>query len=141
MSRFEDRSQRGRQCRRSHKNPAAVRRLDIRVHPRQPSGLRTRQILPPQFRLPLKLRDQTHDPQRKPALSQSKEFVIRSEGCLKADIKAESVAKISFEEDILFNSFFLSFEAGWITFNLIEIQYENVDLKQLRCFWSSAGTK
>lgn len=48
---------------------------------------------------------------------------------------------MAFEEDILFNSFFLSFEAGWITFNLMEVQYENVELRLFRCCFSSGSIR
>ena len=44
---------------------------------------------------------------------------MKGEGCFKPEIGATALSKIAFEEDILFNSFYLSFEAGWVIFNLI----------------------
>ena len=42
-------------------------------------------------------------------IMKNKEFVVRSEGCFKTDISVGKVSKMVFEEDILFNSFYLSF--------------------------------
>jgi hypothetical protein len=48
-----------------------------------------------------------------------KDFIIKGENLLRSNISFAEAEKATFEEDILFNSFFLSFDNGWIYFNLI----------------------
>ena len=70
-----------------------------------------------------------------------KDFIIKGENLLRSNISFAEAEKATFEEDILFNSFFLSFDNGWIYFNLIQIQFENVSLLLSRCYMSKENIK
>jgi hypothetical protein len=50
---------------------------------------------------------------------QSKEYIIKIEACIRPDLPKNIAENIKFEDDILFNSFYLSFENGAIHFNLM----------------------